>query len=419
MIGLVGINHKTALVDIREKFSFNEEEIKKFCLLLQIDVFLRGCVILSTCNRMEIYFHTENHNVKTGFDFILRNLAYFKGYTEDFRQNFYFKHDEGAVNHLFKVACGLDSLVIGEDQIISQVKNAFCLCQSINAVDNLLSRMFQKAIEAGKRVRTETAINKGCASVSSAAIELVESITGNLSKKAVLFIGAGQSGELAIQSFLKKGGKTLYISNRTLEKAEELAKLYNAKTVKFEEKNAFLMHADVVITATSASTSIISYYDVESAMNHRKGKQQIYIDLSVPRNISEDISKLDNVRLFGLDNLLDIVNSNLEKRKDAVEQATLILNDIIYEFHAWLTSRSLLPTIKKIKSFHNFNEKEFETFAKANSVKDIALYHQFVSHLSEKITRKLIKNLKNVTDNGRNTDYINLIDRLFESSSDE
>lgn len=417
MIGVLGINYKTAPIEIREKFAFSDEEAIKFIKLLKIDSQVHGAIVLSTCNRTEIYYHTEQQDSENAKKFLIRNLEYFKEYSDDYAQNFYFKYNSDAIEHLFKVVSGIDSLIIGEDQIIGQVKSAFKLSLDNNLAGSVLTRMFNKSFEAGKRVRSETAINQGAASVSSAAVELCADKIEGLTKKNILLVGTGQTGELALQNFSKRGCKNLFITNRTYSKAQNIAQKYKGKAFELDQLAEFLPLADIVLVATSSKTHLITD-EMVAAFNELKTNGQLYIDLSVPRNISQSIGMMEHVELYAVDDLQELVKATAEKRKDAIKDAMEIIESVKQDFSEWLCALELTPTIVKIKkNFHQINKSELQGFIKINSVKNPEIVEYYAEHITEKYARLFIKNLKMVTENGKRKEYVNLLNELFELSA--
>ena len=414
MIGVIGISFKTAPIEIREKFSFSEEEIPQFIRLLKIDESLHGVVVFSTCNRTEIYFRIEKCCVENGFDFIFRNLEYFKGYNDEFRKYFYGKHSDDAIEHLFKVVAGIDSLVIGEDQVTRQVKEAFKYSLENDSIGSILTRMFNKAFHAGKRIRTETAINKGFASVSSAAVALCEKELSNISDLNILLVGTGHTGDRALQNLTERGCKSVFITNRTYSKAKVAAEKYKGTAIDIENLESILPDCDMVIVATSSKTHLITLEMVQKSDSLRNRKQ-LYIDLSVPRNISNAVGNIENITLFTIDDLQAIVAASSEKRKEAVSEAMEIIHHVKQEFTDWLNSMNLTPIIHKIKSnFHEINRTELEEFLKINCTEDSGIVLDYGKHITDKYARLFIRNLKIVTENGRKKEYVDLVNGLFE-----
>ncbi len=413
MIGLVGISYKSAPVEIREQFTFLKEDILEFSDLLKNDDDFKSLVIISTCNRTEIYFYTQNTNDREGFNNILSALALNKGYTEDKKDYFYFKSGKQAVEHLFKVASGIDSLIIGEDQIIGQVKNSFAQAQELGISDGIINRLFTKAFEAGKKVRSETEINKGSGSVSSAAVDLCNKYYPDLSKANVLVIGAGQTGQLVLTSLSKKNMGQLFIANRTLPKAEELAERYSGKALSLDKIPETLQQSDIVIVATDAKKYLIEAEMIKIPV--LENKKQLFIDLSVPRNIDEQIGVLENKKLFAVDDLSEIVQETTRRRTNEITKAETIINEIAEEYMEWLVMRGLSPVFSKIKeNLRQIHEEEIQGFAKANKIENKELLENYGKHISDKYSRIFIKNLRKVFKNGQKKEYMEAINELFE-----
>ncbi len=416
MIGLIGISFKSASIDIREQFSFLKEEIQEFSEFLKKDEDFKSLVILSTCNRTEIYFYCQKTNNQEGFDMILNALSKFKGYTKTLLSSFYFKSGREAVEHLFKVSSGIDSLIVGEDQVIGQVKNAFTIAQEINSSDSILTRLFTKAFEAGKRVRSETTINQGSGSVSSAAVDLCHKYYPDLSKRSVLIIGAGQTGQLVLTSLSKRKINSLTIANRTLSKAEELAKRSNGKAIGLESINDVLPKSDIIIVATDSKNHLITKQMILNAgLNSEAIRDQVYIDLSVPRNIEETVGELTDKQLYAVDDLTEIVNSTTQKRQAAVSQAIEIIDEVSTDYMEWLVVRGLSPIFSKIKkNFQQVQETELKGFKKVKSIGENKVLEDYSKHISDKYSRLFIKNLREIVRDGEKKEYIEAINELFE-----
>lgn len=412
MIGVIGISFKSAELSIREQYSFSPADIIKFNEILQNNEAHKGLVIISTCNRTEIYFHCRKKDDKDGYNLILGALTTLKNYSDSHKSNFYFKSGKEAVEHLFKVTSGIDSLVIGEDQIIGQVRNAFCIAEEIKSVDSILSRLFTKAIEAGKKVRSSTTINQGSGSVSSAAVDLCLNHFPDFSKRTLFVIGAGQTGQLVLTSLGKRKMKSLYVANRTVSKAQALAEKYNGEGVGLDQIEEILPKSDIVIVATDSKTYLL---DKDMILKSSESKKQLLIDLSVPRNIDPQISEINNVALFAVDNLTEIVNSTTQKRTEAVSDAMKIINEIAADYMDWLVVRGLSPIFSKIKTnFHQVHQSEIEGFAKVNGIEDSQKLDEYGKHISEKYARLFIRNLRSMVKNGESKDSIEAIYELFE-----
>ena len=413
MIGLLGISYKTAPIETREIFSFSKEEIVPFADFLQQETGISDLVLISTCNRTELYYSQTKYNRLDAFETILSIVKKFKKAEGHCSRYFYHKFDQEAVKHLFTVAAGIDSMIIGEDQILGQIKDAYLYCTEAALTDATLMRLFQKSFEAGKRARTETGIKLGNLSVSSTAIELCIQELGNLNDKSVLVIGAGEAGSLALQNLVKKGIGQSAIINRTKKKAVQIAERYNSKVLNYLSLSSEINNYDIVIVATSAPHYIVSKKMID--LKPEDSKKRIFIDLSVPRNIEEKVAEIENVKLFAVDDLQEVVTENTEKRKEAAERAKTIIEEITDEFNDWMVSRSLRPAIKSISNnLNQVHQQELQNFKHIESDEIKVAVDNYTKHIVQRYTRLLIKNLKEITDNGRNTDSLDIINDLFK-----
>lgn len=415
MVAILGISHKSAPVSVRELYAFDEQEKITFADRIKSILQLEGILILSTCNRTEIYFNTRLENKSEVYRLITDELMKFKKIVSDNLQNFYFYTRGGAVEQLFKVSSGLESLVIGEEQILGQVKEAFRYAQTNKLTDCIISRLFIKAIEAGKRVRTETQLNKGAASVSYAAVELCHEIFPDLQNRTIMVIGAGQTGDLILQCLLKKNHPAFFIANRTFSRAAELAEKYSGSAIELSAIESYIPECDLVITATSSKEHLITRDMAEKAMIRRKQSTQVFIDLSVPSNIAESVNEIENVHYYGVDDLKAVVIKNVERRKSAINHSMEIISEVQDEFMEWLDIQNLTPTIILIKeNLKNIQQTELEGFKKYRKIKEHELIEQYSEHISEKYAQMFIKKLKQVTKNGKKPEYIKMINDLFE-----
>ncbi len=415
MIGLVGISFKSAEIDIREQYAFSPDEIHEFSEHLKLNPDLKGLVIISTCNRTEIYFHCRKKYEYESYEMILNALEHLKNFKREHQSGFYFKNGQNAVDHLFKVTAGIDSMIIGEDQIIGQVKTAFSLAQEFQTVDTILARMFTKAFEAAKKVKNFTSINQGSASVSSAAVDLCQKHFPDLSQKNLLLIGAGQTGQLVLTSLGKRKFNSICVANRTIEKAVSLASQFNGKGIGLENIMDVLAKSDIVIVATDSKKYLLDRQMMEEFYNNACKKEQLFIDLSVPRNIDPLISELSEIMLYAVDDLTKIVNQTTLKRTESVNEALKIIGEISEEFMDWLVIRGLAPIFEKIKTnFQQVHQSELEGFVKINGLNDHKTVEEYGKHISDKYARLLIRNLRNMVKSGESKDSIEAINELFE-----
>lgn len=414
MIGLIGISHKTSPIAIREQFSVAKDEIIPFSELLQKETNISDLVVLSTCNRTEIYFSQNTYDFHLASKLVYKTLKQFKGIQNKYWHSFYSFANSDAIRHLFEVASGIDSMIIGEDQIIGQLKEAYIFCTRAALTDAVLMRLFQKSFEASKRVRTETKIKMGTTSVSSAAVQKCSNLLENLSDKRVLLVGAGETGSLVLQSLNKKGARKITVTNRTDEKAQKLANWHKCTALPFEQVRTHLYLYDIVIVATGSIVPLITREMIEESIEERNNHSQIFIDISVPRNIEENVEEREAIQLFTIDDLQEIVNTSMEKRKGSICSANPIIDESVNEFCEWLASRSLRPAIKAITyNMLKVTKEELSGYNKVNSEEMQLAIQEFSKHLTQKYTRLFIKNLKEITNNGKNTDSLKVVKEMF------
>lgn len=417
MTGLIGISYKSAELVIRERFAFSREEIAGIAENCLKSGYINGVVILSTCNRSEIYYNCPKEKTKEAADVILNELAEKKNYDSSLSSFFYFKENSEMVEHLFKVVSGVDSLILGEDQIIGQAKEAFSFAEEIKSTDKILRRLFTKAFEIGKRVRTKTQISRGSASTSSAAVNLAHQRFARMPELHVMMIGAGQTGQLVLNSLRKSKFASLTVANRTFSKAQEVVEIYGGKAIKIEEIEEHLPECDMIFIATDAKEPIVKLEAVKNAIQQRGVEnRQSYFDLSVPRNIEDSVAEIEGAELFTIDDLQSIVRHTNDNRKQEISAAMEIISKATENFTEWEHEQELVPVILKIKkNFNELNQAEMEEFMKIRSLKENELLEEYSKHITEKFARVFIKNLKNVSrevDNSK--DFMALAEGFFE-----
>ena len=341
---VAGLNYKIADVDVREKLAFNgpklEEGLTKFKELPEV----QEAIILSTCNRVELYANVRD-TVKAS-ESIKTFLSEFHNINrESLNDALYIYDDIKAVGHIFRVASSLDSMVIGEPQILGQLKDAFELAHKKKTTGILLNRLMKKAISVAKRVRTETRIAENAVSISFAAVELAKKIFTDLSKKVFMLLGAGEMAELAAKHLISNGVKEVIVSNRTYERACELAKEFNGRPVRFDEFIQEMICADIVICSTGASDYVLKKSQMQKVMKERKQRPVFIIDISVPRNIDPETNDLDNVYLYNIDDLQGVVDANRFERQKEAEKAERLVEEEVETFFKWQSSLDSVPTI--------------------------------------------------------------------------
>jgi len=345
----LGLNHRTASLALREKLSFSEEVIRSALSRFScghLSSPIAELVILSTCNRTELYAVSS----QAGFAELETFLSEVSGIPAAiFYPHLYRYKDVDSARHLFRVAAGLDSLVIGEPQILGQVTRALELARGAGAAGATLNRLFQSAIHAGKRARTETAIARNPASVSSLAASLAEKTVHRLDEAQVVILGAGEMAELAVEALRKRGAVHITVLNRTLERAHALADRWNARAATFEALETSLAAADILIASTGAPHTLISPQMVENAMRQRPARPLVLIDIAVPRDIDPETARLPRVSLFDMDSLSAQLEDSLAQRLNEVPQVQAILEEELADFERYLRSLDMLPLIAEMR----------------------------------------------------------------------
>ncbi|MFO7922399.1 MAG: glutamyl-tRNA reductase [Bacteroidales bacterium] len=414
MIGVLGINHKTASQDVRGYFALAREDIVPFSELAQQKTEITELVVLSTCHRTELYYYHDKSCNKRVSKVLTELLHNFKKVPQNYEGAFYSYVDREAVKHLFRVTSGMDSLVIGEDQIVNQVKEAYIYCTEAVLTDAVLMRLFQKSFETSKRVRTETALQQGPSSVSNVAVDLCCKIFDDLPAKTVLFIGSGETGRLALRYMIKRGVTRIFVANRTYKNALALAQENRATVVNFDEICSHLPDCDIVIVATGARHHLLGKSDVETAMAERQNNRQVYIDLSVPRNIENSVSDLENVMLYGVDDMQQIVDSYSGRRMESMEQANEIVNELAEEYMFWVDCLALRPLIKTIKrNIRKIREDEMNIYKGMEDEQKLKLIDEYTNRITQKYINLIIKNLREVKRNRPASGSLNIISELF------
>lgn len=415
MLGILGINHKTANINIRDKFAIPCDDIISLAeSFLQIPE-ITGVVLLATCNRTEVFYSKDQwQNTEKTKEKILKKLHCFFNIEEDYSSNFYHFANDKAIKHLFEVASGVDSMVIGENQIVNQLKKAYVHCTEANLTDAILMRLFQKSFECSKKVRTETAIQQGATSIGYVAIDRCDKILPPLKNKSVLIVGTGETGQLALRDLRKRGVSDISITNRTDEKTLDIARRKDANPILFNNFKSHLSQFDIIITATSAGEYLIDKKDAEKAIKTRKGKKQLYIDLSVPRNVDVEIKALDNTEVICVDDLQKILDDHKDLRENSLEKASVIIDELVDESLIWLNSRTLRPLIKSITTnMQKISQCELSEYKKNTDEDTQKQIEKYTNLLTQKYIRLFIKNLKEATDNGSETASLDTINQLF------
>ena len=344
-IAILSVNHQIAPVAIREKVAFAHGELAPAISSLLSLKEIKGCVIFSTCNRSEIYVSHDSKNIR---DVLIKFLASSHGidYHSLIEYVSYYEENE-AVQHICNVACGLESLVLGEPQIFGQLKDAYQLSKNESALDKILEKLFQHVFKIAKKVRTDTNIGSSPVSVAYCAVKLSEKIFTNLSSQTVLLIGAGEMIELSAQHLSKRGVRKMIFANRTIENAQPIAIKHDAEAISLKSLSENLHRADIVISSTAAPIPIIGKGLIETVLHQRKHKPMLLIDLAIPRDIEPEANQLEDVFLYSVDDLQQIANSNLEERLKEKVIAKKIINAKSVDFIEWANN---IPNEEIIKN---------------------------------------------------------------------
>ncbi|MCR4442791.1 MAG: glutamyl-tRNA reductase [Peptococcaceae bacterium] len=420
-IAVFGLNHRSAPVEIREKLSFSRSRIaaqkEEIGGLQEVE----GAVILSTCNRTEFYVTTQN---PAGSRRSLLGFAarYSACPPETLGRHIYWKEGREAVHHLFRVAAGLDSMMLGESQVLGQVEDAYNYAREYGISNNILNPLFQKAIEVGKRVRTETRIDRQALSVGSAAVEMAREFFGGLEGRVVLVLGAGETGELAARHLAAGGVGAVLVANRTYERALRLARELNGEAVCFAGFMSCLEKADLVIGSTAAPHYVVRAADVERVLAKRKGRPLLFIDLAVPRDIEPAVALLENVSLHDVDDLQGVIGKNLEERKKEAAKAELLVREDLNKFFEWYDSLFVIPTIAALKEkAEKIKEKELEKALRklgGLSEKEKKVIMSMAGSIVNKFLYDPIINLKECARSDSGRLYTETINKLFNLSSE-
>jgi glutamyl-tRNA reductase len=357
---VVGLNHKTASIDLRERIAFAEDKMEKALHQVNSLPSLRENMILSTCNRVEIYA-AARETQKAVLD-LKHFLSRYHGLPlKDFEKNLYALVGEEAVKHIFRVASSLDSMVVGEPQILGQIKSAYEAAVESKTSGIILHRLLHRAFHVAKRVRTETKIGDSAVSVSSVAVDLARKIFETLEKKTVLLIGAGEMCELAARHLVSGGAEKVWVTNRTYERAASLAQEFKGEAIPFDEMNEGLKRVDIVISATDSPQYLIRRDQVAKVIKDRKQKPIFFIDIADPRNIEPSVGEIGNVYLYNIDDLKKVADENIKDRGKEAQKAESMVHEEVSKFVNWYHSLEVTPTIVALrKKFEEIGKKELE-----------------------------------------------------------
>lgn len=390
---LLGLNHTTAPLEVREKLAFDAKQCRHAVAAFHAKFEECEAVLLSTCNRVELYIGRSAHAHPT-VEEMVTFLAEFHGIgTEIFREHLYHKKDREVVEHLFTVGSSLDSMVLGETQILGQVRDAYDLSREIESVGPLLNPLFQRAIAVGKQVMRETSLAEGRLSVASVAVDYAKRIFETFTDKTVLCIGAGKMTTLALQNFVGLQPRKLLVCNRDPAKAALLAQRFNGEPVPFDRLDDHLVAADIVVTSTGSAHPIITRRQFTKIRARRRYRTSFLIDIAVPRDVEASVSELEHVYLYNLDDLQQVVQATQAQRRDTIDAAKRIVAEQVEEFAIWHRAREMGPVIDRLyKRYHRIAQEEL---ARTRGKLSEQLSEQDEAHLEDLIRRVVNKMLHN------------------------
>jgi len=416
-IVIIGLSHKTAPVEIREKLAFAPTAMERpLRQMLELPTITEG-LIVSTCNRVELCAVTKEPDAAIAE--LRRFLAeYHEVSPEEINENLFDYQGEEAIRHLFRVSSSLDSMVLGEPQILGQIKTAYGYAAEFKTAGLILNRFLHKAFSVAKRVRTETAIASNAVSVSFAAVELARKIFDRIDNKGVMIIGAGEMCELAARHFVANGISKVLVTNRTFERAEKLAAEFNGKAVPFDSFVDHLAEVDIIMTSTGAPNFILGKRQMEEVLKRRKNRPMFLIDIAVPRDIDPKVNDISNTYLYDVDDLQGVVQANLKERQKEAGKAEAIVEQEIGQFHLWLGNLEVKPTVIALRrKLDEIRQQELEkTFGNLKDLtgKQRKSIEAMAGAIINKILHKPTAILKNSQNDMSGEDYVDAIRTLFD-----
>ena len=408
-LNVIGLNHKTAPLELREKFVFQTDLITEALVELK-KIFSTEVVILSTCNRTEIYFTTDQTNQ------IIQWLAdYHQISVTDLKKYIYHYKDLEVVSHLYQVSSGIDSMIIGETQILGQIKQASKISEYAGTQGKILSQLFQKSFETAKKVRSETHIGASTTTIASSIFKLAKKIFGNMKEINILFVGAGEMNELCAKYFSNHHPKKIDIANRSIQRAKELANKIKADAILIADIHHKIHQYDIVISCTGSQLPIIGLGLIERSIKLRKHRPMLLIDLAVPRDIETEIGELDDIFLYTLDHLAEMAQEGMQNRKGAIKEAQLIIKQYVNEYNKKINQRTVTPSIKLlIEQFENFRAKELLKARK--EIKSGKSTDEVLEKMSKNLAKKFLHyptKALNESATEKNNEVIDLLKNIY------
>ena len=418
---VVGLNYRTAPVGVRERFWISEDRRYQVLVQLSRAEGIEEVIVLATCNRTEFLLWVSD--VTLAANSVMRLLGSEYGLKLCEWKHFYRLLDEAALLHIFRVASSLDSMVVGEPQVISQVKQAWQQAQKVGATGRFLDAVLQKALTVSKRVRSETAIGKSAVSVPYAAVELTRQIFGTLENKKVLLLGAGKMSELSARGLLNHGASSVKVMNRTLEHAAELATKLGGVAIPFEERWQHMAEADIIISSTSCPHTILSREEAEILVRGRKDQPLVIVDIALPRDIDSTVRQVKGVFLYNLDDLENVVDHNAGEREAAAADAQKILEAEAQGFRRKLMAERVVPTIVALRQrLDEICRQELDSFRQENgpfSKDQDEMLNAVMSKMTKRIAGSLARELKELPEKVEQEQMTTAVQRLFHLQTPE
>lgn len=413
----VGIDHHTAPVEVREKLAFGKAGLKAIAGEIGQLPALKGFVVISTCNRTEIY--AAVNQIQEGLEVVSDYLCRKAGLEQDAGRQYFRKWTcYEVINHLFRVAAGLDSMILGETEILGQVREAYDTACCLKTGNNIVNTLFQEAIRVGKQVRTATGIDRHPASVSYAAVELTRQTLGELRGRTAMIIGAGEMGELTLKHLICHGVSTVLVSNRSFQRAESLAQAYGGEAIRYDQLFSQLPRADIVVSCTAAAHFVITAEKVSQAVAARNGRKLFFIDIAVPRDIEPDAGRIPGVFLYDIDDLEQVVLEHMGERRKAAQAAEGIIKEAVEDFLKWLSSLSVIPTITALRQrAEQLKEDELDVYLRRMGKLDPKrekLIRSLAGSLLNKLLHTPIVRLKEYAGGHEGHLYSKILEKLFD-----
>ncbi|MFA9558634.1 glutamyl-tRNA reductase [Evansella sp. AB-rgal1] len=412
---VTSLNYKTTPVEIREKFTFQDDLDHALTKLRQSKSVLE-CVIISTCNRTELYvvadqLHTGRYYTKVFLS------EWFNIPKEEFARYLDIREDEHAIEHLYRVSCGLDSMVLGETQILGQVRESFMKAQENGTTGTLFNELFKQAITLAKRAHSETTIGENAVSVSYAAVELGKKIFGDFTDKKVLILGAGKMSELTAKHLSSNGVNDITVMNRTKEKAEDLARKFSGSAIGMEEMESSIISTDILISSTGSRNYVVTKDAVEKLAKKRKGRPLFLVDIAVPRDLDPALAEIDNVYLYDIDDLQGIVAANLAERRREAEKIELMIEEELIHFSRWIDTLGVVPVITALRTkAMSVQEDAMESLQRKLtdlSDREVKLIRKHMKSIVNQLLRDPISAVKELPEDQNSEELLQFITKVF------